>query len=356
VKVLIINDYAAVTGGAERFLENLLHEAEHASIDFHRLDIADLVSARKGVHRSNFINLRYRRIRVIPEIVDLITARIRTVKPDLIHLNNNHLYTNSVVHSLNAAGLSTVWFIHDAYTVRRLQSVLYIKAGQNFTFLTHAQAMYNRLLALGKEAFLVGVPFNFSKWAVPEKSQQQQPSLDLLYVGRIERGKGVFTLVRAFELIRKRMPSITLSLVGDGSQVQALERMVKDKKLTAHIRIRGRQNDDDILRKLYAEARLLIFPSATETLGYVGLEAQACGTPVIAFQNEGTCRWCKDNESGFIVQGHSARKLADKVLEIIHDDVILTRISTAARENIRLQGYNASSRKIPDIYKAIHPE
>jgi len=356
VKVLIINDYAAVTGGAERFLENLLHESEHAAIDFHRLNIADLVTAGKVVSGSNFINLRYRRIRVIPGIVDLMTARIKAISPDLIHLNNNHLYTNSVVHSLNVAGLSTVWFVHDEYTVSRLRSVLYIQAGQNFRFLTHSHVIYNKLLALRKQAFLVMVPFNFFKWALPEKSQQKHRSVDLLYVGRIEKGKGVFTLVKAFELIRKRMPSVTLSFVGDGSQLHALERMVKGRKLTTHIRIRGMQHDDNILRQHYADARILIFPSSTETLGYVGLEAQACGTPVIAFQNEGTSRWCRDNESGFIVQGRSARKLADKVLEIIHDDVILTRISTAARENIRLEGYNASSRKIPDIYKAIHPE
>jgi glycosyltransferase involved in cell wall biosynthesis len=162
--------------------------------------------------------------------------------------------------------------------------------------------------------------------------------------------------MKAFELIRKRIPAITLSFVGDGSQMNALKKMVKDRKLTAHIRISGIQHDDNLLRQHYADARILVFPSVSETLGYVGLEAQACGTPVVAFKNEGTSRWCRDYESGFIVQGHSARKLADKVLEIIHDDVILTRISTAARENIRLAGYNASSQEIHDIYKAIHPE
>ena len=178
------------------------------------------------------------------------------------------------------------------------------------------------------------------------------PPVDLLYVGRIEKKKGIFTLVRAVELIKEKIPSITLSVLGDGSQVKALEKMVKDRKLATNVKIIGRQEDKELLR-YYSFARLLVFPSATETLGYVGLEAQACGTPVIAFRNEGTSRWCRDNESGFIVQGTSAQKLADKVLEIIHDDVILTRISTAARENIRLEAYNASSQKVPDIYKAI---
>ena len=248
MKVLIINDYAAGTGGAERFLENLLHESEHAAIDFHRLNIADLVNAGKVVHRSNFINLRYRRIRVIPEIADLITDRIEAIRPDLIHLNNNHLYTNSVVHSLNATGLSTVWFIHDAYTVRRLQSVLYIQAGQNFRFLTHSQVIYSKLLALRKQAFLVRVPFNFIKWATPEARLHEPRPLDLLYVGRIEKGKGVFTLMKAFELIRKRIPAIKLSFVGDGSQMTALKKMVKDRKLTGHILISGIQHDDNLLR------------------------------------------------------------------------------------------------------------
>lgn len=352
MKVLIINDYAAVIGGAERFIENLLHESQHAEIDFHRLDIAELAKECRTASRSDFISTRYNRIRVIPEFVRLITNRIEEIKPDLMHLNNNHLHTNSVIHSIKAKGIPAVWFIHDHYTLRRLQSVLYLDTKDNFTFLTHSQEIYDGLIASGRKAYLVRVPFNHAKWTIQPADDHGHRPIDLLYVGRIEKSKGVFILVKAVDRIRQKLPSISLSILGDGTQRKALEGMIRELKLESNIKIMGLQ-DDLPLRRYYARARLLVFPSASETLGYVGLEAQACGTPVIAFKNQGTSRWCRDNDSGFIVEGRSAQKLADKVLEIIHDDVILTRISTAARENIRLEAYNASSQEVPDIYKAI---
>jgi glycosyltransferase involved in cell wall biosynthesis len=83
------------------------------------------------------------------------------------------------------------------------------------------------------------------------------------------------------------------------------------------------------------------------------LEAQSYGVPVVAFHNQGTMRWCKDNHNGFIVDGRTSQKLAQKVMEIINDDVLLNRISTVARENISLKKYNASAQTIMDIYKVI---
>jgi glycosyltransferase involved in cell wall biosynthesis len=352
LKVLIINDYADIIGGAERFLENLLYESENAAIDFHRLDIADQLLKNGTACKSNFFASRYNRISIIPKVIKLVTRHIEEIRSDLIHLNNNHLYTNSIIHSIKAMDIPVVWFIHDHYTLRRLQSVLYLDTKNNFTFLTHSPEIYDHLVTSGRKAYLVRVPFNHAKWTIPQKDDHGHRPIDLLYVGRIEKAKGIFTLVRAIEMIKAKMPSITLTVLGGGSQLEALKSLVSVRKLTTNIRIMGMQEDQELLR-YYACARLLVFPSSTETLGYVGLEAQACGTPVIAFKNEGTSRWCRDNIDGFIVHGSSAQKLADKVLEIIHDDVILTRISTAARENIRLEGYNASSQEVPDIYKAI---
>jgi len=352
LKVLIINDYAAVIGGAERFIENLLDASQDTEIDFSRLNIAELIKKSKASARSNFVSERYRRIWVISEIEDLIINQIEQIEPDLIHLNNNHLCTNTVIHSLRKKDIPVVWFIHDYYTLRRLQSFFYLQARTNFTFLTHSPDIHKGLTSMGRKAYLVKVPFNYAKWTRPQVNDNGHRPIDLLYVGRIEKSKGVFTLVRAVDRIRQKLPSISLSILGDGSQRKSLKGLVRELKLESNIEIMGMQEDQP-LRRYYSRARILVFPSATETLGYVGLEAQACGIPVIAFQNEGTSRWCRDNIDGFIVHEGSAQKLADKVLEIIHDDVILTRISTAARENIRLEGYNASSQVVPDIYKAI---
>ena len=233
MKVLIINDYAATIGGAERFLENLLYESQHAAIDFHRLNITDLVQGSGSVAWSNVITDRMKRIRVIPEMVSWITHQVELIKPDLIHLNNNHLYTNSVVHSLRSSGIPVVWFVHDECTLRRMRSVFYLQTNNSFTFLTHSPQIYNGLTSMQRKAYLVKVPFNHTKWTLPPEEVIRHRSSDILYVGRIEKSKGIFTLVKAVDLIKEKVSSINLTILGDGSQLKALESMVKARKLTS---------------------------------------------------------------------------------------------------------------------------
>jgi len=352
VKVLIINDYPTIVGGAERFLENLLHEAEPSAIDFYRLDIADLAKEITLPTRTSFLHHRYRRIGIFAELVRLINQAIEKLSPDLIHLNNNNLYTNSVLRSLQQTSIPVVSFIHDEYAMRRISSPFYLRTAHSFTFLTHSADFYQKLNKVSRKAYLVKVPFNSTKWERTHSSDCSHVKTDLLFVGRIEKAKGIFKLINAVERVKAKIPSVKVAILGDGSELGALKQMVSAKKLTANVEIRGMQQDQ-VIMDYYHHTKILVFPSAIESLGYVGLEAQSCGVPVVAFENKGSRRWCMDNHSGFMVKERSAQKLADKVLEIIHDDVILTRISTTARENIRLEGYNASKHRITDIYKAV---
>lgn len=353
IKVLIINDHAAVIGGAERFLDNLMHEAEKNAIDYCRLDVDTLLEEGGRLRKSNYIATRYNRIKVMHTIVALMARRMREIKPDLIHLNNNHLYTNSVIRALKDVNIPVVWFVHDHFTLRQIRSSWFLQPDHTITFLTHSPEIYEGLRAMHKKVHLVKVPFNYKKWAIPFQNNIRHRPIDLLFVGRIEKLKGIFTLVRAVNYIKEKLPSISLTILGDGTQLKALNRMIKANKLTANIHVPGGLTDDNVLKRYYSDSRIFVFPSAIETLGYAGLEAQACGTPVIAFENEGTNRWCRDNDSGFVVSEQSAKKLAEKVLEIFHDEEMLTRISTKAKERIRLEMYNASTKEIPDIYKTI---
>jgi glycosyltransferase involved in cell wall biosynthesis len=352
VKVLIINDYPTIVGGAERFLENLFHEAGSSAIDFHRLDIADVAKEILPVSKASFFRNRFRRIGIFSELVQSITRRIESLSPDLIHLNNNNLYTNSVLRSLQQTHIPVVSFIHDEYAMRRISSPFYLRTAHSFTFLTHSVDFYQKLNKDSRKAYLVKVPFNPTKWERTHNNDCSHVKTDLLFVGRIEKAKGIFKLINAVERVKAKIPSVKVAILGDGSELGALKQMVSAKKLTANVEIRGMQQDQ-VIMEYYHHTKILVFPSAIESLGYVGLEAQSCGVPVVAFENKGSSRWCMDNHSGFMVKERSAQKLADKVLEIIHDDVILTRISTTARENIRLEGYNASKHRITDIYKAV---
>ncbi len=229
MKVLLLNDFATVVGGAERFLENLLHEARSSNIDFHRINVAELERDVTFSKTTNFIRDRYNRIRVIPQMVRLISERINAIKPDLIHLNNNNLFTNSVMRSLQKSGIPVVCFIHNFYALRRLRSVIFLPAKEKFIFMTHSPDIYQKLVPLGQHTYIVKVPFNHTKWTCSSLDVFSGGSVDLLYVGRIEKATGIFKLIRAVERIKQRIPSISLAILGEGSKLTALEKMVKKK-------------------------------------------------------------------------------------------------------------------------------
>jgi len=235
-----------------------------------------------------------------------------------------------------------------------LESLFFPLFKKQYLFATHSPEIYNQLISTGKKAFLVKVPYNHSKWHEISLKGCPDKKIDLLFVGRLEKGKGIYKLLSAVEKIKAVMPAISLAILGDGPLRKSVLDFVKSKNLLANVHLAGFLKDED-LRQYYNNCRILVFPSEDESLGYVGLEAQSCGLPVITFDHNGARRWCRDYHNGFLVEGRSAQKLADKVLEIINDDVLLTRISINAREQMAFESYNASRQELTGIYKALCP-
>lgn len=98
----------------------------------------------------------------------------------------------------------------------------------------------------------------------------------LLYVGRLAAEKNVPLALRAFEAVRRRMPSARMVMVGDGPMRKRWETAFP------HVRFVGLQRREALARH-YASADLFLFPSLSETFGNVTMEALASGLAVVAF-------------------------------------------------------------------------
>ena len=94
-----------------------------------------------------------------------------------------------------------------------------------------------------------------------------------------EREKGVLNLIQAIPLVLDKLP-IDLVICGDGSLRQEIADFVSSTKQPQRIHIEGWVNHEK-LPKYLNEFKLLVLLSYTETMGYVVLEAMACGTPVL---------------------------------------------------------------------------
>lgn len=141
--------------------------------------------------------------------------------------------------------------------------------------------------------------------------------IDVLFVGRIERSKGVFVLVEALHRLESKLPyEINCVFVGDGVDDPALRAATMEvaKGRTRYLHV-GRQEPEAVANWM-RRSRLLVFPTTPEWIEanpFTPLEAVACGCRVIASDNGGTRENLGGN--GRLVESGSVESLEGALFE-----------------------------------------
>ena len=124
-----------------------------------------------------------------------------------------------------------------------------------------------------------------------------------MYSGKLNRGKGLECLLRAWALHREQNGPGRLVLVGGGaghhlSCEEELRAFVTDKKLDSTVTFAGYQPDVETYLKA---ADAFLFPSENEALGLALLEAMACGLPVLSAAAGGMLDIVEDERNGGLI-------------------------------------------------------
>jgi glycosyltransferase involved in cell wall biosynthesis len=160
----------------------------------------------------------------------------------------------------------------------------------------------------------------------------QQPKR-LLYVGRVSVEKNLPLLVETYRQLRAIRQDIALIIAGDGPYLPAMK---KELKGSGSIFL-GYQNDAE-LAALYSSADLFIFPSRTDTLGQVVMEAQSSGLPAIVSDTGGPRELVEDGTTGLVVDGQDVGRWRAAIEQLLDDDVLRGRMSRAATARMSRRG------------------
>jgi glycosyltransferase involved in cell wall biosynthesis len=165
----------------------------------------------------------------------------------------------------------------------------------------------------------------------------------VLYVGRVERRKGVTTLADAFPTVRASFPETSLRLVGrdhpsgrDGSSMtkHLRERLAAGNVPESSVAFTG-PVDRAALPGEYAQAAVCVVPSLYENFPYTCLEAMACGCAVVATSVGGIPEIITDGVDGVLVPPDSPQALAAALALLLGDPALVRRLGDRARETIR---------------------
>jgi D-inositol-3-phosphate glycosyltransferase len=147
----------------------------------------------------------------------------------------------------------------------------------------------------------------------------------LLFVGRLERLKGVETILRALALAAdRRHQDVRLLVLGEDSRDAAQSEKDRLRTLAAELGIADRVDflgsvAHHELPYFYAAAEACLMPSYSESFGLVGLEAQACGCAVIASNVAGLASVVRDGVTGYLVDDHEPAEWADRISRLLND-------------------------------------
>jgi D-inositol-3-phosphate glycosyltransferase len=200
-----------------------------------------------------------------------------------------------------------------------------------------------------------------SRSAAREFTGQPHDALVVSFVGRIQPHKGPEVLIRATSELVKHTPllrhKLIVNVVGgaSGANTEEVDRL---KELSTWLGI------DDVVRftppvprvdlpHWYRAADLVIVPSYSESFGLVALEAQACGTPVVATAVGGLRTAVADGISGVLVDGHDPKAWSSVISRLLQEPQRRVLLSVGAIEHASHFGWDVTARGTLDIYDLV---
>jgi glycosyltransferase involved in cell wall biosynthesis len=144
----------------------------------------------------------------------------------------------------------------------------------------------------------------------------------VLFVGVLERYKGVDVLAEAWPKVEARLPEATLRIVGEGPERLTTGRVQWDRRLAPH----------EVARALDC-ASLLVLPSRSEGLPRIVIEAFCRGRAVVAACSGGIPDIVEDGVSGLIVPPENPDALAEAVIRCLEDRILLHRLGSGAKSS-----------------------
>jgi D-inositol-3-phosphate glycosyltransferase len=181
----------------------------------------------------------------------------------------------------------------------------------------------------------------------------------LLFVGRVQPLKGPDIALKAAARLLEAEPGLrgTLQVVLVGGPSGKQERADPDRMrelagllgVTDCVRFEPPCPQAE-LAQWYRAATLVLTPSHSESFGLVALEAQACGTPVVAARVGGLCTVVADGQSGVLVDGHDPAEWARAVQRLIAAPARLRELSAGAWQHASAFGWSVTVEQLARVY------
>jgi len=358
VKVLLVNNYAHVTGGADLYCLEITRGLRERGHEVRWLATrAPENEERSGAFVSRLVGAENRddlsfgaRARVVEKAIwnreagRSMGELARSFRPDVVHVHKAYVQLSVAPVVVAArAGLPVVQTVHDYEFVsaspldssgRRWdhdESRLSYRALNSATFISRRRVhrpRVTRWIAVSRAVARIydsaaGIGCEVIPNFVPESTA---PALPLearggvLFLGRLSREKGIYDVIEA----ARRLPGTNFTVAGDGPM---REEVVAAAATLPNLDYLGFVSGGDA-RDLIREAVACLMPSRWQEPGPLAcLESMAEGTPVICFPNGGLAEYVADSSAGLVCGNSDPGDLVEAIERLVADPAEWKRLS-----------------------------
>ena len=191
-------------------------------------------------------------------------------------------------------------------------------------FISPSRFLKNKVKEMGFKGKVLYLPHFLNLEAYHPRYDWEENSI--VYFGRLSREKGLFTLIEAM----RRLPDITLKIIGEGSLRKALGNRVKAEGIN-NVEFVGYKTGEE-LRNEIRKSMVVVVPSEWyENLPFAVMEPFALGKSVIGARIGGIPELVKDSETGFTFESGNSNDLRSKIAHLANNTEKITEMGQNAR-------------------------
>ncbi len=175
-------------------------------------------------------------------------------------------------------------------------------------------------------------------------------NVNILFVGRLEKRKGLGDLLRGYEFMRSRVPQSRLIIVGDGPLRGQVESYISHHRLP-NVVLAGFV-PDSVKPRYYSSADIFCAPATGgESFGIVLLEAMASGVPVVATEVPGYMSVLEPGRDSLTVRPKGWAELGATLVVLARDAELRARMGAYGHQKARRYAWDAVASQVIDVYE-----
>lgn len=192
-----------------------------------------------------------------------------------------------------------------------------------------------------------GINFSLFDKVSMSVTNKKRSEYILGFVGDYSNNKRPYLFLKCVQALKEKY-NISGVMIGGGEMQKEVQNYIKQEKLP--VTVQGTLEHNELL-SYYNEFDLLVFPSASETFGIVGIEALYCQVPVISSDVGGKSDYIKHEVNGMLFEKDNLYDLIDKISKVLDNKDLFIKMKNNARNSVKNYSHDLVADTVIKIYQ-----